>query len=251
MPNGSFGSDARTGRRFRPRALPTVAAAVAVALFVAAGQWQGRRMHEKEMLRAQFDVAAAQPPLATSALGADTDWEALRYREVVLSGTYDARRQVLVDNRVHEGRAGYHVVTPLALADGRTILVNRGWTPQGASRAALPAVPPPAGIVTVVGRIATPGSGFLELGSAAPAGNVWQNLDPARFTAATGVPVLPVTVEATRPPVPDDGLVRDWPAPDFGIEKHRIYMVQWYAFAALAIVLWIVVPLRSRTRRDG
>jgi hypothetical protein len=131
-------------------------------------------------------------------------------------------------------------------AIGRTILVNRGWTPQGPSRAAPPAVPPPPGTVTVVGRIATPPAGFFELESTPPAGNVWQNLDPARFTAATGIPVLDAIVEATRAPVPDDGLVRDWPAPDFGIEKHRIYMLQWYAFAALAVALWIVVPLRRR-----
>jgi len=54
-------------------------------------------------------------------------------------------------------------------------------------------------------------------------------------------------IEATEPPsapASDDGLVRDWPAPDFGIEKHQIYMVQWYAFAVLAIVLWIVLNLR-------
>ena len=51
--------------------------------------------------------------------------------------------------------------------------------------------------------------------------------------------MLPVVVEATAAPVPDDGLVRAWPAPDFGIETHRIYMVQWYAFALLAAVLWL------------
>jgi cytochrome oxidase assembly protein ShyY1 len=39
--------------------------------------------------------------------------------------------------------------------------------------------------------------------------------------------------------VPDDGLVRAWPAPDFGIDTHRIYMVQWYAFALLATLLWL------------
>ncbi len=249
MPNASPPSDAGTGRWFRPRALPTAAAVVAVAVFVAAGQWQGRRMHQKEMLRAQLEAAAALPPLEMSALGPGADWEALRYRAVVLSGTYDGSRQILVDNRVHEGRAGYHVVAPLMLADGRTILVNRGWTPQGPSRASPPAVPPPPGTVTVVGRIATPSPGFIELGSTPPAGNVWQNLDPARFTAATGIPVLNAIVEATRAPVPDDGLVRDWPPPDFGIGQHRIYMLQWYAFAALAIVLWVVVPLRRRRPR--
>ncbi len=201
-------------------------------------------MHEKESLRAQFDAAAAQAPVALAALPDSADWNALRYRPVTVSGAYDARRQVLVDNRVHEGRAGYHVITPLLLDDGRTALVNRGWTPQGASRSALPRVDPPTGRVTVLGRVAMPSTGTLELSAETTSGPVWQNLDPARFTAATGVAVLPVTIEATQAPVPDDGLVRDWPAPDFGVDKHRIYMVQWYMFAALVVVFWVALNLR-------
>jgi surfeit locus 1 family protein len=237
-------SDRAPPRRFRPRALPSLAAALSLALFVTAGQWQQRRMHEKESLRAQFDAAAAQAPVALAALPDSTDWNALRYRTVTASGDYDARRQVLVDNRVHEGRAGYHVITPLLLDDGRTALVNRGWTPQGASRAALPGVDPPAGRVTVLGRVALPSKGTLELSAETASGPVWQNFDPARFTAATGVAVLPVTIEATQAPVPDDGLVRDWPAPDFGVDKHRVYMVQWYMFAALVVVFWVALNLR-------
>jgi surfeit locus 1 family protein len=217
---------------------------MSLALFVTAGQWQQRRMHEKESLRAQFDAAAAQAPVVLAALTDSTDWNALRYRAVTASGTYDGRRQVLVDNRVHEGRAGYHVITPLLLDDGRTALVNRGWTPQGASRRALPPVDPPTGRVTVLGRVAVPSTGILELSAETTSGPVWQNLDPARFTAATGVAVLPVTIEATLAPVPDDGLVRDWPAPDFGVDKHRIYMVQWYMFAALVVVFWVALNLR-------
>jgi surfeit locus 1 family protein len=237
-------SDRAPPRRFRPRALPSLAAALSLALFVTAGQWQQRRMHEKESLRAQFDAAAAQAPVALAALPDSSDWSALRYRSVTASGAYDARRQVLVDNRVHEGRVGYHVITPLLLDDGRTALVNRGWTPQGASRAALPRVDPPTGRVTVLGRVAMPSTGALELSAETTGGPVWQKLDPARFAAATGVAVLPVTIEATRAPVPDDGLVRDWPAPDFGVDKHRIYMVQWYMFAALVVVLWLALNLR-------
>lgn len=244
MPNPSPSPGTPAARRFRPRALPTIAAALAVAVFAAAGDWQGRRMKEKASLRAQLDAAAAEAPIALASLPAAADWSALRYRPVTAVGEYDARAQVLVDNRVHEGRAGYHVVTPLRLADGRVALVNRGWTPVGASRAALPAVAPPGGTVTVVGRIALPSSGFVELAKEPSPGPVWQNLDPARFAAATGVAVMPAMIEATRAPVPDDGLVRDWPAPDFGVEKHRIYMLQWYAFAALAVALWIVFGLR-------
>ena len=131
-------------RRFRPRALPTLATIVAVAVFVSAGQWQQRRMHDKEALRAQFDAAALEAPVALAALPESTDWNALRYHLVIAAGHYDAHRQVLVDNRIHDGHAGYHVITPLVLSDGRTVLVNRGWAPQGATRAALPEVAPPA-----------------------------------------------------------------------------------------------------------
>ncbi len=201
-------------------------------------------MHEKEALRAQLDAANAAAPVALASLSSHADWGALRYLPVVATGEYDAQHQILVDNKVHAGRAGYHVVTPLMLIDGRAVLVNRGWVAQGASRTALPPVPPPSGAVTVMGRLALPALGYFELAPEGTPGPVWQNLDPARFSEATGRVVLPAVVEATAPPVPDDGLVRDWPAPDFGVEKHRVYMLQWYALAALTAGLWLFFLLR-------
>ena len=231
-------------RRGRPRVLPTLVALLAVVVFVAAGRWQGSRMHEKEALRAQLDAATAAIAVPLESLRPDADWAPLRYRPVVAMGEFDARNQIFVDNKVHAGRAGYHVVAPLVLADGRAVLVNRGWVAQAASRATLPVAPLPTGIVTVHGRLALPAAGYFELASEAAPGPVWQNLDPARFGAATGRAVLPVVIEATVAPVPDDGLVRDWPAPDFGIEKHRIYMLQWYALATLAAGLWLFFTLR-------
>jgi surfeit locus 1 family protein len=129
------------------------------------------------------------------------------------------------------------------------VLVNRGWIAQGASRATLPEPAPPAGRVTVQGRLALPMAGYLELAPEVTTGPVWQNLDPPRYAAATGVAVLPAVVEQTVAPAGDDGLVRDWPAPDFGVETHWIYMMQWYAFAGLAIVLWLAFSLRQSARR--
>jgi surfeit locus 1 family protein len=226
-------------RRLVLRVLPTLATVVGIAVFVAAGQWQQRRMHEKEALRAQEDAAALAPPLMLDLLPDTTDWSALRYRHVSVTGSFDAGHQVFIDNKVHDERVGYHVVTPLTLPDGRTVLVDRGWVAQGASRSVLPAAAPPPGAVTVVGRIAVPPRGYLELERDATTGPVRQNLDPARFAAASGVAVLPVVIEATASSGAGDDLVRDWPAPDFGIDKHRIYMMQWYGFAALAAGLWL------------
>jgi len=239
-----------SARRFRPRLLPTVATVVGIALFVTAGHWQQGRMEQKEALRAQFDAASASAP---STLPTEpVDWAAWRYRPVAAVGTFDAARQILIDNKIEDGRAGYHVVTPLLLADGRAVLVDRGWIAAGETRAQVPQAAPPAGPVTVQGRVNIPAH-YVELAHAAPAGGVWQNLDPARFAAASGLPVLPIvleqTVPLTGPTGASDTLVRNWPAPDFGIEKHRIYMMQWYLFAATAAGLWLFLNLR-RPRKE-
>jgi surfeit locus 1 family protein len=250
MPNPPAAAAASAPRRFRPRALPTLAMLVAVVICAAAGRWQQGRMDGKEALRTQMDAASRIDPVSLAGLPGAEDWGSLRYRPVVADGVYRAQAQILIDNRVHAGRAGYHVVAPLDLPDGRVVLVNRGWVAQGASRAVLPDVPAPAGPVTVEGRIAVPVAGYLELKTGGAAGAVWQNLDPARFTAATGIAVVPVVIEQTAARAPGDGLVRDWPAPDFGIDKHRIYMVQWYAFATLAIALWLILNLRRPAPPD-
>jgi surfeit locus 1 family protein len=226
-------------RRHRPRLVPTLATVAVVAVCFAAGNWQRGRMHAKEALRAQYDEAARAAPVSLASLPADADWTALRYRPIAATGEYLPKQQILIDNKVQAGRVGYHVVTPLKLPDSRVVLVDRGWIPQHASRSELPDAPPPAGEVTVRGRLAFAPSAYLELEQDATSGPVRQNLDPARFAAATGLPVLPAIIEATAAPAPDDGLVRAWPAPDFGIETHRIYMVQWYSFALLAALLWL------------
>jgi surfeit locus 1 family protein len=215
------------------RLLPTLAMVAAVALCVAAGNWQRSRMAQKEALGARLAVALSAPVVALPA-GVD-DWSTWRFRQVELAGRYDEARQILIDNKVHAGRAGYHVVTPLLLADGRAALVNRGFAAGGETRSELAESRPPGGEVRVTGRVNLPPLDYVELAHAPPQGVVWQNLDPTRFSAATGLAVLPIVVEATAG---DDRLIRDWPRPDAGTEKHRVYMMQWYAFAALAFGLW-------------
>jgi len=249
MPNATNPAARPSHRHLLLRTLPTLATIAGVALFIAAGYWQQGRMRDKEAQRAQQEAAAQSAPLEFAELPTQSDWTALRYRRVRAVGTFDGRRQILIDNKVHDGRVGYDVITPLMLADGRTVLVERGWIAQGASRSDLPQAPPPEGAIRISGRIALPASGYLELKGESGTGPVWQNLDLARFAAASGIAVLPVVIEQTDANGPDL-LVRDWPAPDSGVEKHRIYMMQWYAFAALALALGVYFRL-WRGRRGG
>ena len=227
--------------------MPTLGLLLLVAVTVALGNWQRQRAHDKQSLREQYEAASRAPPLA---LDADTaiaaDPARFRFRPVLARGTYDAAHQVLIDNRVHAGRAGFDVVAPLKLEGAGYVLIDRGWVAQGPSRTVLPQLPPPAGPVVVEGRINLPPTRYLELGDQSNAGPIRENLDIARIAASSGLPLLPFIVEETQHT--GDGLVRDWPAPDFGIDQHRSYMVQWYSLAALGVVLWLV--LNWRTGKD-
>ena len=222
-----------------------------VALTVALGNWQRHRAAEKEALAARAQAAAAEAPLELS--GGENDAAHLLYREVRATGEYDAAHQLLIDNRVHAGRPGFHVVAPLRLAHGgRFVLVDRGWIAQSPRRSELPVAPPPPGTVTVSG-LATLPPRYFELTHASPTGMLWQNLDIGRIGAATGLDLLPIVIEQANAGAPQDGLVRDWPPPDFGADRSRSYALQWYSFAALAMVLWLSLNWRSaaRTRDDG
>jgi surfeit locus 1 family protein len=237
-------------RRFQPRWLPTLGMLALVALTVALGNWQRHRAADKEGLAAQFAAAANASPvdLGTGAVDATR----LRFRTVRARGEYDGARQLFIDNKVYAGRAGYHVVTPLKLAGSeRFVLVDRGWIDQGARRTVLPSAPPPAGMLTVIGRANLPPQRYLELGRERASGPLWENLDLGRIAAATGLELLPLIVEQADPVTPADGLVRDWPAPDLGADQNRSYMLQWYSLAALAIVLWLTLNWRTRDTDGG
>ena len=227
------------------KAVLAIAAVAAIALFVTAGNWQRGRMNAKETERAALDAAKAQLP---APLPRADDWSAWRYRRVVATGTWRPDLQVLVDNRIVDGRAGFGVVTPLALDDGRVVLVDRGWVAAGAGETRVPPVAAPSGRAVVNGRVVLPPARYLELDKKGPEGNVWQNLDPRRIASSAGVAMLPIVVEQETS-AREDGLVRRWADPGAGATMHRIYMWQWYAFAALAAGLWLYFTFRRRTPR--
>ena len=174
---------------------------------------------------------------------------ALLHRRVAAVGRFDDAHTVYLDNRVHGGVAGYHVLTPLRIAGGETaILVNRGWVATGRSRAQLPAVGVPAGRVRVEGLATDPDSRYVELASGSERGRVWQNLDFARYRALYGAPLQPVLLLQTTDT--GDQLVRDWPRPDAGVAMHTSYAFQWYSLAATLAILWLGLNVK-RLRRDG
>jgi surfeit locus 1 family protein len=218
----------------RPVWLPTLAAVLVAGLTALLGQWQWRKAEAKEAARTGYEHAAALPALAwrdAAALG-----EAALYRRVRLTGEFMSGYQILLDNRVQAGRAGYHAVLPLRLEEGGTVLVNRGWLAVGGDRSQPPEVAAPRGRQAMEGILVHARARYLELGPRAGAGAVWQNLDLDRYRAWAGMDLPDLLLLQTAPA--GDGLLRDWPGPDTGAARHRAYAVQWFSLCALTVGLW-------------
>lgn len=227
---------------FRPGLVPTLAAAGLIALTVSLGRWQLGRAEEKTTRLALLEARQGETPLRLT--GSVPSAEPLLYRRVVAAGQWVAGGQVYVDNQSHAGRAGFHVITPLAIAPDAVVLVNRGWVARGSEYPAAPRVAVPAGPAEVTGLVSLPPARFLELSREAISGDVFQNLSVERYRAARRLPALPFVVLAETPAA---GLqpVREAPRV-MGAEKHREYALTWFSLAATAFVLWIFMNLERR-----
>ena len=211
-----------------------------IALTLWLGNWQLNRAQEKRERQALLESRMNDNPLTLTAAGHDP--QPLLYRRVRAAGRWLAPRQFYVDNQIHEGRAGFNVITPLQLEPGPgVLLVNRGWIARTADYPRAPAVAVPAGRVEATGLATRPPARYLELSPHTVAGEVWQNLSIERFASATGLAVAPVVVLLDPPP---PGLVAIREKPDAGVAKHIEYAFTWFARAATAFALWLGLNLR-------
>lgn len=233
--------------QFTPAFWPTLAALFFFLLMLWLGNWQGDRAETQRALQARYDNAIKEAPIHVGSTLLDRD--SVLYRKVEVKGVFDDAHTILLDNRVMNGVAGYHVLTPLKIEGSRlSILVNRGWIGVGRSRAQVPHPPTPAGLVSLEGMAVDPHSRFFELMSTAPQGRVWQNLNFERYAKTEGLKLQPVLLLQTSEI--DDGLQRSWPRPDTGVSMHVSYAIQWYSLAATLAVLWLVVNVKCHRGDD-
>lgn len=220
--------------------MPTAAALAMVALTLWLGSWQMSRAQEKRERQALFEARSNDTPVRLT--GAIPSAEPLLFRRVRAAGTWMGDRQFYVDNRIREGRAGFHVVTPLAIeGSGAAVLVNRGWVARGPDYPRPPRIDVPAGRVEVTGLATRPPARVLELSADTVTGDVWQNLSIERFASHARLALLPVVILADTPA---HGLAAVRESPDFGIAKHIEYALTWFSLAATLVVLWLVLNFR-------
>jgi len=174
--------------QFAPTVLPTLAALFFFVLTLSLGNWQSGRADAKRELQARYDAAVRAAPIYVSSDLLDHD--SVLYRKLGVEGVFDDAHTILIDNRVLNGVAGYHVLTPLRIRGGtRAILVNRGWVATGRTRDQVPVPPTPPGVVRLEGVAVDPQTRYFELADTPPQGRVRQNLEFERYEKATRLPL--------------------------------------------------------------
>ena len=237
---------------FRNFWILTVAALLVAGGTFSLGQWQLRRAAQKQAVQAAIDDKNSLPAIDGRALTATKSIAGEIYRQAVFQGVWQAAQTVYLDNRPMSGRSGFWVLTPLRLeGTGQVIVVQRGWAPRDfADRSRLPLVVTPAGVVTVPGRIAPPPSKLYEF-KGVDAGPIRQNLDLAAFRHETGLPLFE-QVSLLQTGAPSEGLLREWAAPNLGVDKHYGYAFQWFGLCLLVVILYvwyqIILPFRASRR---
>jgi surfeit locus 1 family protein len=208
---------------------------VAMAATARLGLWQLDRAAQKTAIGDAWRARSQLEPLPGSLLPREpADIGARLHRRIVVEGRWLAGQTLFLDNRTQHGLAGFVVVTPLLIAPGDAVLVQRGWAPRDAAdRTRVPAAPLADGPVRIEARIAIWPSRRLALSSAVEQGSIRQNLDAAQLALEMAVTLRPLSLLQLSVPEVADALQREWPEPPQDVWKHQGYALQWFALCAL------------------
>jgi surfeit locus 1 family protein len=246
----------RFAREPRWIALHLVVLAAVVAM-INLGLWQLRRLEDKRDRNALLEANFSRPPTELSELAAEVARDGVapvRFRQVLLQGTWDPDGEVAIRNRTLGGAPGRWVATPLRpVGGGPAVLVVRGWIPQSLQDAEPPfeEVAPPAGLVEVRGYVEP----TQERGSIGPVDRPEGRLaelsrvDVKRVAAQYG-PLEPFFVQLIEP-VPSSAIPTPVPLPEPDEGPHLAYAGQWAIFALIAIVGYPLVLRRVARSKAG
>lgn len=215
------------------------------AVFVNLGEWQLRRLAERETRNATT-ISNNQAPVQPYQQVFDrVITDADQWLRVTATGTFDGDHQFVVRNRNNGDHRGYEVVTPLRTASG-TVLVDRGFValPPGTGMPTT-APPPPSGEVTVLGHVRRNEQG--RSGAVTPAAGTVRLINSDALQPVLGYPVANGYLSAIEITPPQAGEFVPIALPELSSGPHFWYAMQWFMFAGIG-VFGIVIFIRSDLR---
>ncbi|HHL19166.1 MAG TPA: SURF1 family protein [Thiothrix sp.] len=231
---------------FSPTLIPSIATFIVFVVLISLGFWQLDRAEEKRIIEHDIHQAQKQQALNLNVYLKEevpASLLAKTYHNVEVEGRYDSQRQFLYDNRTHNGKPGYHVLTPLHLSDSEmAVLVNRGWIPYNGSRDNIPNIQVSNKKLVVFGQLRNPSRSIVlsnthisQLAMKFPV--TIQSISVVTLSQQLGYSLLPIVIELDKEqPL---GFVREW-QPYYGkIDKHIAYAIQWFLMAVILLFLYV------------
>jgi cytochrome oxidase assembly protein ShyY1 len=215
-------------------------------LFVFLGVWQLNRNNHKHRISAREKAAytAPAPDVSRAVNGRDGS-------RVEARGTFDGTHEAVLRNQVKNDNVGVDVLTPLRLANGTAVLVDRGWVRASATTGVV-TDPPPGGIAVVHGleHSTNPLAAQDTVNHLADGRIAVPRVDLAAIGRTLPYKVLPVWIEAQAiEPAPHGNApaLPQPPPPD--PVNHMEYAIEWFAFALIPLIGWPVALRRLLRQR--
>jgi len=200
-----------------------VVAILVATVCVLLGRWQLNRLAQRRARNSVLSARLSLPPLPVRR---DVTGDTARQRRVVAQGVYDFSVERTWPGRSFQGTPGVALITPLRLADGSAVLVDRGWVPSPDAFHVDHALYREPDTATVTGIALIPPRGRGDV-------------------AVAGFLPFVIQLETPEPP-PDRGLPRRWPPPAFDDGPHLSYAIQLFSFALIALVGTAVLIRKGR-----
>jgi cytochrome oxidase assembly protein ShyY1 len=208
-------------------------------IFVRLGEWQIHRLEGRKESNAIVVAHENNPIVPLSQRGYGVVQDGDQWQRVTLTGTFDASHQLEIRYRSNDGATGTEVVTPLRTADGKTVLIDRGFIVRGAGEAPPESLPaPPSGTVTVMGHLRRSENGSTE--AITPALGAVRLINAPVIGSWLGTEVMNGYIGLLEVTPAQDGPFIPVVTPTLDEGPHFWYAVQWFMFTGIAVAGLIV-----------
>lgn len=220
-----------------------VLATLFIALFIRLGFWQIQRSDEKANMIAAEEALAKQEPV----LWSETKKLPLQYQRIKVQGSY-LNDIFLLDNQHHQHQFGYDVLSPLLLANGTILMVDRGWIPGESSRQSFPEIQIPSGLVKIQGSAYFPSKNQWILGPGIEEKEhkikILERLDTKLLSQILQKKVYPFIIRIDKKDA--HGFVREWAIVSMPPQRHLAYALQWFAMALVILIIFVALNLKKK-----
>jgi surfeit locus 1 family protein len=244
--------------QFTPSWFGFVITLICMTLFVKFGLWQYGKAHTKLLIQSANEEASRNNvvifPKNIRVLDKDLT-ENWQYKKVTVSGSYDSKYELLVDNQTEAMKVGYHVLTPFKIADSdEYVLINRGWIAANAVHADTPTITTSSNKYEITGQIWVPSKKIFSLEnkevlSQQDFSRVWQHLDFDRYQKKVPIKVSALLIKLD-PDSTGEGFVRNWQMPKNRISTHIGYAYQWFGFAIATLFIFLYTSFNTINEKN-